>query len=360
MSIQKTRILFESGSFKLVSSLHAPPGLENLILQTRWRSSFFEYTLLHASERINEAPSLVHYSLYAGARLIGNISFLLRETTIQAQSISCAYVRYFVFRKAFQANSNHALKKRTNGFLHQAVNLVFEDVKKLNSQTNRLIYGYIDINNAPSLHQGLNQGFQLLKSFKTLLFFRHKPKPQMGVRIAGPTEKPLIKNLLKSKYNSGNFLHFDNLFYKNQYYVLEQKGHIYAGCQVTEGRWQIFLEKKPLLKKFFELPFFKKYLHLDNFRFSLIDHFLVEPGYEEALFPLMEHVLFKHQTHFAFLFLETSDPLLVSLNNNAKLGHLNRFFGNKPVGRIAVLSDNQKAITHIQNNICFISGKDMI
>lgn len=360
MSNQKTRILFESGSFKLVSTLHAPPGLENLMLQTRWRSSFFEYTLLHSAERINETPSLIHYSLYAGARLIGNISFLLRETAIQGQSIPCAYIRYFVFRQAFQSKNKQNRSKKAYGLFHQAVKLIFEDVKKFDSQTERLIYGYIDINNAPSLKQGLNQGFQLLRNFKTLLFFRHNPKPQVGVRIAGHIEKPLIKNLLKSKFSKGNFLHFDNLFYKNQYYILEHNGHIYAGCQVTEGRWKIFLEKKPLLKKFFELPFFKKYLYFDDFRFSLIDHFLVEPGYEEALFPLMEHVLFKHQTHFAFLFLDASDPLLPTLNNNNKLGHINRFFGNKPVGRIAVLSDNQKAVEYIQNNICFISGKDMI
>ena len=362
--------VFQQGSLQVIKSKSPDEGLKPLLLNTTWGSKGFRYTQIHAQQRIGHLNHPYHFSLKWGKKLLGNITLDHRIANLGKQELNAYYIRYFVFNQRMQAservsNSKKQSQNKLNNHLLDTLQThpysPFVNYSE-NPALPAVTYGFVDATNARSLSQGGLFEFERIRQFKPLVFYRTKPQKFEGVRSIYPNEKPLVKSLIKDQYKNHSLVHFTNLFKENKYYVLEDKGVIYAGCQVTQNHWKVAGIGSPLKNKLVEMalqfPRLKQIFDPKEFKFISLDHIFVKPGYEEALFPFFESLLHQFDTHFGMIALDTEDPLYEVLNNHNRLGIASRIMTFKPGYVIAKGLDNYSLKPFYEKPV-FISGFDV-
>ncbi len=367
---QKSTILFERGSLKIAKSKFAALGVENLLEDTVWGAKGFKYNQLHAKERIHELKHPYHFSLNHGNRLLGNITLDHRLAQVGTKEVNAYYIRYFAFRKQIQAKQE-AQKVRTKAgklkslLLKQMASCPADEVVNYNENTNSpgVTYGFVDGKNARSFNQGGEFGFQTIRYFKPVVFFRDKPQAFKGVRVITPREKPLIKQLVSSSYKNHSLVHFSYLFHENNYHILEYKGEIFAGCQVHKHHWKVSGLMgnviDPLLFPLLRKTGMKKFFNPEDFCFLSFDHLLVKPGFEHVFFGLFESLLAKFNAHMAMIPLDAEDPMQQHLNKPKNLGIAHKLLKFKPGLVLAKGLDGYKLPKQLYDSPVFISGFDI-
>lgn len=366
----KSKVLFERGSLKITKSKIAALGVENLLNDTVWGAKGFKYNQLHAKERIHKLKHPYHFSLNHGNRLLGNITLDHRLAWMGKNRVNAYYIRYFAFRQQIQAKQEtpkaHSKAGKLKGLLlNQMASCPADSEINYEEDTTlpAITYGFVDGKNARSFNQGGEFGFETIRYFKPVVFFRYKPVSLKGVRTITPREKPLIKQLVTASYANHNLVHFNYLFHDNHYHILEYKGEIFAGCQVHKHYWKVSGLMgnviDPLLFPLLRKTGLKKYFNPENFTFLSFDHLFVKPGFEHVFFGLFESLLAKYNAHMAMIPLDAEDPMQSHLNKPQKLGMAHKLLKFKPGYVLAKGLDDYKLPKGLTEKPIFISGFDI-
>lgn len=358
--------IFKRGNFRLILSMTPPAGLSSLLEKTVWGTRGFRYTQRLHTERIAHLPEAYHYSLYHGSSLIGNITFDARTTHHRFGEAQGYYVRYFAFHPAFQGTGKQERSRKSHPLLDLFGRVFHESpgLPRINPEQPAFYYAYVDRNNARSLAQASQFGFEPVRPFSGHPIFYRTTEPNDLIQPTTPTERALIRSLLRSQYASHNGLHFANLFYKNTYYALKTNKVMYGGCQSTVCEWSIKQAGHPLIQRMWERasrsPRFQKWGHPERFRFVVLDSFYTKPGYNGAIQALISHAMHKANTHWALVFMDSEDSVTDAVQRETKRSQITRWMP-QPGGELWIkgihLSDQHK--TALQQDPWFISGFDL-
>ena len=141
-----------------------------------------------------------------------------------------------------------------------------------------------------------------------------------------------MKKRLESFYYGYAFYFDDYLFLNKNYYVLRDGGEIIAGLQANEEAWEIrtigngFLDR--IVKVLTRIPLIGKRFRYEEMRFLGIEGMYFAPGYEKALYRLLEGVLAAKKQYLALMIMDPRSPEYQVFAKNRRLGPVHKVLGS--------------------------------
>ena len=205
---------------------------------------------------------------------LGSIVLCERKLKIENTNFFGYYIKFFTiippFRKKVikkrikQVSSNYATKKRS--YIYSLFDNLFSQFENYIDKTDQkedkrkcVYYGYIEADNARSLLISNRFGYESIAQIKTIVFSRLSPKLDKRFRRIDEAGKEVIRNDLQDFYKDYTFYITQNLFLKNNYYVLMQNDEMVCGAQANLVRWKILEMKRKVnnsIEKSIKLIFF--------------------------------------------------------------------------------------------------------
>lgn len=342
---------------------HADDAIINLLLEnvvgTPGVSMIYQHS--NIQNKLSHIDKAFFASIRKGNKVIGTICFVCRKSNGQ----DCFYIRFFSFKNVYRRNINKDRSSKMierRGVKHKFDPLLegifFENYNK----EQNIIYSYIDPNNVRSMEMAKGFGFQMTRTFSTLLFSRISPKKCNNVRRMLVEEKEQVRMLLMLEYEDYNFLTLDNLFMEDNYFVLEEEGEIVAGLQVHPELWKILelpgFSGKIMLNVISRLPLLRRIFN-SNYRFLSVDGIFCKKGYEYKIQELLEGGLNIMGYNTAMLPVD-SDSSLMEKISSVNFGLLNRLHHPAEIAVVCKFNGfSEEEINSYYNKPVYISGFDI-
>lgn len=315
-----------------------------LISDTIWGTpGGMRYQHFNPEEKIQDLGNPWYMVLERKSQVGGVLCLDQRVLKEKLGEMDAFYIRYFSVAEGLRRKTKvdaaaEARESRGQGLFKRFNKSFFNDPKPLLEASNvgkALLYAYVEKENARSLEMVEQMGLEQVAEFKTKIFSRFFPKNRAGVRRYKSEEKDFLRNAIDAYFKNHGFFTSDGLFYKDNYFVLEQDGKIVAGLQAHAANWHIVevpgFEGKILLNFGPYIPFLRKLINPKKHSFAAIEGFFVLPGFEKRIPELLEGVLVEMGVHSAVLWFDLLDPQLPKLENQLKWGMLQRFQNDLPV-----------------------------
>jgi hypothetical protein len=255
------------------------------------------------------------FELWKDSILIGTYCLSGRIIQIGSGEIKSYYGRYLA------VDTNYAGK----GFGNL---LKLEAVKYIEQRCNKphIFYSYLEESNERSVKISRKNGFVSIANLEALIFSRLNPKMEKGFSQLEENEKVLMLQLLHNTYSNHTFVHFNGVFYQQNYFVLKEKGEIIAGIQANPVLWRMVdmpgTSGKFILKVLPHLPIVRRLINPKNYEFVALEAAYLKHGYEDRLILLIESVLHLFGFTSALILLDVHSPINQILKNSGKLGLL--------------------------------------
>lgn len=305
------------------------------------------YKHVGSEAKIREVRNPYFLELWKGKRLLGALCMAHRQTDDPEATNNAFYIRYLSVMDAMQRKVNKdtadaSSGTRSNSLLKRVLHRFYDNPEVLMQLTGRehaVFYAYVELDNERSRQMTSNMGFEQIGKFSTLIFSRIFPKRNRNARRLGVAERSSITALLAETYRDHALFSTANLFYQDNYWVLEEEGEIVAGLQAAPIQWVITempgLSGKATLKMLPWVPLVNRMFNPRKWQFIVVDAIYCKPGREKALHQLMAHACVENGVYSALLWLDHLDPLYGRLKKYGKLGVLNRVNGDTPASIIA-------------------------
>jgi RimJ/RimL family protein N-acetyltransferase len=307
--------IYENGNLQIVyNTTYSQTDIE-LLKKTIYGTNGPRYQHFGQSEKICDLKKPHFFQLFLDEKLIGFYCICERDFEKKNEKYIGFYGRYLTIDTNFQGKKYGQLIK-------------LEAVKYLESQQSvpAVFYSYIEENNARSLKISENEGFIYSTHLKTTIFTRLFPKITPGFEQVKQEEMPQIKSLLNEKFNEYSFKTFENIGYKNNYFVLKRNGEIVAGLQANPVQWKIHSMEGiggiAIMHILPKIPILKRLINPNKYEFLAIEGFYFKENPAD-LYPLLESVLAFFKKSSALFQLDFKDPLLDFFTKNGNLGILN-------------------------------------
>jgi hypothetical protein len=296
------------------------------------------------------------------ARNLGNPWFLVLEKKQAATGVLCLdlsplmndlpkpnafYIRYFsvsegLRRKTKVEEAAEAKESKGQGLFKRFSKGFFDKPEQLMAITGieeALLYAYVEKENARSLEMVMQMGLMPVGEFKTWVFSRFFPKARAQARRMRPDERAKVKAKLEEAYSRHAFFTWDGIFYKDNFFVWEENGEIFAGLQAHDVRWKI-LEMPGRLGKVIvnvlpKVPLISRLVNPPKHHFAAVEGIFCKAGEEAKLQLLLESVMVELGCHSAVMWWDVKDPLLQRLKGKVKWGLLQRLKDDLPVNVMA-------------------------
>ena len=194
-----------------------------------------------------------------------------------------------------------------------------------------IIFAIIDQTNLRSMNFSTQLGLETIGEMAGFSFSRLRPKKSDRVEQIVEQEKEHVLDLLKEYYNSYTLFFTEPVFKDNNYYVIKEDGIVVAGVQFYPVHWKIVdlggSFANLAMRWITLIPWIKKRISLEKLSFLAFDAIYCKPGYEAALYELMEGVLERTGTYIAMMMMDESSHLYTLFRERQKLGLMHKFMG---------------------------------
>ncbi|HKK76886.1 MAG TPA: GNAT family N-acetyltransferase [Saprospiraceae bacterium] len=319
MQTESRTLITEQGPYQIWVEEGISPFIVNFLKTVRLGTDGAVYRHYDTEDRIAhiEQP----YTAYAteGEKFVACMVMSRIETWQGDQPLDSYYIRYFSAHPDYRGKG-----------ITKEMSLLFIDafVKTLPQGT--LLYGVLEGGNSRSIKIVEKVGFEDRKPVRTIGFSRFFPKGSKRIeRITTEAEREEVLNLLEDFYADYAIRHFQNVFQKDRYYVIREKGEILAGLQVHKTVWKVEsmpgLSGKIMLNVLPRLPLVNKMFNPRHFEFITFEGIYYKSGEEAALYELIEGLLAQEKLKSAVFWLAEDAPLAKMILERGKLGLIHRF-----------------------------------
>ncbi|PIB34400.1 hypothetical protein BFP72_02655 [Reichenbachiella sp. 5M10] len=321
------------------------------------------YQQLSTRDKLSHITRPHLLSLSKSHRTLGVCCFCERSSRLDQQPVTSFYVRYFSFLDQLRVNHRkttvHSKKNSIKTEVHSV--LSGQEIMPNPSHPN-YFYAYVDPNNVRSALLCEEFGFEKIRSFNTHMLGRLFPKERLNCQRIDSIDHEEVKKLLHTYYARYSSYSTENLFYREQYYVVrDASGQILAGAQANPESWIVHslpaLSGKILLNILGKLPLFNR-LICRNYRFLALDYLYIRPGHEHILAPWIETLLAKTGTYTAMILADKKSPLRTLLSS-VRPGLIGR--AKKPLSIDIIIKDNHLTPNQkkeLKNHPFFLSSFD--
>lgn len=322
MQIESPALIAEQAPYQIWVQEGIPPFIINFLKTVRLGTDGAVYRHYDTEDRI--AHIAQPYVAYAteGEQFVACMVMSKIKTWQGNQPLDSYYIRYF------SAHPDY----RGKGITKQMSQLFIKAFAKT-LPTGALLYGVLEGGNHRSIKIVEKVGFEQRKPVLTIGFSRFFPKGSKRIqRIKTPAEKQVVLDLLEDYYQDYAIRHFQNVFQKDRYYVIREKGEILAGLQVHQTVWKVEsmpgLSGKILLSILPRLPIINQMFNPRHFEFITFEGIYHKVGEEAALYELIEGLLAQEKLKTAIFWLAKDAPLTQMILQRGKLGLMHQFVKN--------------------------------
>lgn len=307
-----------------------------------------QYQHFGGKEKIREVRDPYFLELRKGERLLGVLCMAHRNSLFPGPAGHNAfYIRYLsvmesLQRKVNTSNAGATTGLKSNSLVKRALRRLLDHPRALMEATGRdhaVFYAYVELENERSQDMTRNMGFVPIGKFSTHLFSRAWPRKDPRVRRMTPQDRPEVEQKLRETYAGHVLFSMQNLFYQDNYFVLEEDGELIAGLQANYVHWVILgmpgVTGKFIMKVLPYLPLIRRMFNPQKFEFACVEGIFCREGREKDLHRLLEHACRELGVYTAILWLDHLDPLYERLNRYGKWGLLQRINGDTPADIIA-------------------------
>lgn len=309
--------LYERDLLSLTVSAQIDERAIALIQQTTYGTEGVRYRQTGQENKINRLHNPYFFHLYQHQELIGLYCLDQRPVGFPGASFPGYYGRYLAVREDVQGKGYGQLLKTC------AVDYIGQ-----NASAPYLFYSYIEAKNTRSMAASLKENFTSVAQVKTFMFRRFSPKIDARFKEASLTHPAQIQKLVQIQYAKYGFQNFLNINYQNQYFTLEEGGHVLAGVQANPIFWTlVHIPGKlgPFIK--YVAPFvpgLRRFFNPSRQAFVALEGVYVQNGRTELLPILLESVLAHFNLHTAMWQIDEKDPL-IRLLTNPQMGPFSQF-----------------------------------
>lgn len=309
--------LYEHNSLSLSVSAQVDERAVALLQQTTYGTEGVRYRQTGQETKIHQLNNPYFFHLYWRHELIGLYCLDQRPVGFPDTSVSGYYGRYLAVRENVQGKGYGQLLKTT------AIDYIGQNVS-----APYLFYSYIEAKNTRSMAASLKENFMSVAQIKTFMFRRFSPKIDARFKVASLTHPAQALMLVQNQYAGYGFQNFLNINYQNQYFTLEEDGHVLAGVQANPIFWTlVHIPGKlgPLIK--YVAPFvpgLRRFINPSRQAFVALEGVYVQNGRTELLPILLESVLAHFNLHTAMWQIDEKDPLILLLTN-PQMGPFSQF-----------------------------------
>lgn len=223
----KPTLLHEQNGLVLSVSRQADPQTIALLTQTLYGTDGIQYRQTGQAHRIGLLSDPLFFQLYDSRQtLIGLYCLDKRPVGFRGELVPAYYGRYLAVSADQQGKGFGQLLKAT----------AIEYVQARQSAPH-LFYSYIEAKNTRSMAASKQTGFTSVAQLSTYLFRRFTPRPDQRVRPLQPVESALAHQLVANQYARYGFQHFTHINAQRPFFVLEERGRVVAGAQVSPIQW---------------------------------------------------------------------------------------------------------------------------
>ncbi|MFZ5941322.1 MAG: hypothetical protein ACOYXB_12195 [Bacteroidota bacterium] len=311
--------------------------IESTVLGT---PGHLRYRFTQSAEKMKTLTNSYFFILSKADSILGSVGFCHREAWIGDRKEKVWYLRYFSIKAPMRSKPSEKRKKRSpDRGLSVLKRLALPymnnpDMMEDPSATvsgPTIIQGYIEKNNQRSVDFSESMGLERIGSFTTRVFSRLRPRMTAGFGRLAKKEEPEMRARLRRFYAGHCLYSENNLFYRDNYFVLRSDGRIVAGVQANPDAWEIKAFGNPagdfLVKVLPWIPLLRRIINPRHFRFLEFEGFYFEEGYESALPELLESALAHNKLQLGMTWLDLRSPVLKVLEESGKLGRIDRLKG---------------------------------
>ncbi|MCK8495527.1 MULTISPECIES: GNAT family N-acetyltransferase [Spirosoma] len=310
-------MLYRNADLTLLVSAHADEQAIALLQQTTYGTEGIRYQQTGQEAKLNRLNNPFFFHLYQHQTLIGLYCLDQRAVGFPDASISGYYGRYLAVHQNVQGRGYGQLLKTT------AVNYVNQHVS-----TPHLFYSYIESRNTRSMAASIKENFTSIARLKTFMFRRFSPHKDTRFIQASLTDSSRNLQLVQRQYTDYGFQNFLNINYKNNYFALEEDGHLLVGVQANLIIWKLvhipgkFGSFIHYVAPF--LPGLRRFFNPARQSFVALEGVYIAEGQTQLLPVLLESVLAHFDVYTAMWQIDEKDPL-INLLNSPKMGRFSQF-----------------------------------
>ena len=194
-----------------------------------------------------------------------------------------------------------------------------------------IVFAIIDQTNLRSMNFSAQMGLETVGEMAGFSFSRLKPKKSNRIEQIVEADKKQVLDLLKEYYSNYTLFFTEPVFKNNDYFVIKENGRVVAGVQIYPVQWKIVdfgsRMANVAMRWLTKIPWVKKRISLEELMFLAFDAIYCEPGYETALYELMEGVLERTGTYIAMIMMDEDSHLYTIFRERQKLGVMHKFMG---------------------------------
>jgi hypothetical protein len=275
--------------------------------------------------------------------MVGSVGFCGKPSETNGVSYDSWLIRYFSIKAPMKVVPQKRKEKadlkdehKRSTVLGRFIQPILADPSQLREGEQRenvpaIVYAIIEQKNLRSMNFSSQMGLETVGEMASFTFSRLTPRKSARMEQLQVAEQPSMLELLKGFYKEYTLFFTEPIFKDNNYFVIKDSGRVVAGIQIYPVKWKIvdFGNKTTnrMVHLFTKIPWVKKRINPDEVRLLAFDGIYCEPGYESALYELMEGVQHQFSTYVAMLMIDVESDLYAIFQENRKLGMLHKMLG---------------------------------
>jgi GNAT superfamily N-acetyltransferase len=314
--IVQSSIIYQEGQISISVGQTFDNAIIALLKKTIYGTKGPKYQHTGQELKLKSLKNPIFFTLRKREEIIGFYCLCEREVGVGEDKYFGYYGRYLAVDENYQRNGFGTLLKK-----------VAAEYVENHSTSPSILYSYIEENNTRSLNISQKLGFTSISTLESIIFSRLYPKTDNRVSRIKEAELSEILEKLESQNAHTILRTFENINYKNNYFVLKENGRIVAGLQANLTRWKIVemegMRGKILLNVLPHIPILKRLINPQKYDFLAIEGIFLESNYDDYLFPLIEGVLHHFSMTSALIQLDSQSSHLKFFKEKGDLGLLN-------------------------------------
>lgn len=324
---------------------------------TPGKSIIYQHRFIGDKLKEIQDPLFVRLELHG--HLLGMVCLSKRTVRLHGKDVKSAYIRYFTFRESLRATgeTNDKNRNRKSPLREEIMLLMSGNIPEMKDID--FLYAYADPRNFRSTRLIEEFGMKKVSSFSVIVFSRFFPSFSKNVTFAETDDMPFIRKRLRAFYDKEQLVGFDNLSFKDGYFLLKENGQEICGAQGVPEEW--IIQDMPgargwvLMNLIPHMPVLNR-LFKPQFRFLLIEGIFYAKGKEKALEKLFSSMLAHYNVNSAVLCIDPGSHVHQSIQS-IDLGIINRL---QEVSYQDVFVKNLKGSNPENLSPVYISGIDVL
>jgi len=302
-----------------------------------------QYHHTDLEDRMKSGDENYFMYLRKSGKMLGSVGFVGKPTVTGGMAHDSWLIRYFSIKapikgvpKKRKTKADLQDEHKRTTVLGRFIQPIFAAPHQLREAETRkdppsIVFAIIDQTNLRSMNFSAQMGLETIGSMAGFSFSRLAPRRSARIEAVEESEQGQILDQISEFYTDYTLFYTDSIFKNNDYYVIKEEGNMVAGLQIYEVSWKIvdfgseFANRAAGLLSL--IPGLKKRASKQALSFLAFDAIYCRPGYEKALYELMEGVLERSGHYMAMMMMDLESELYRIFREHKKLGLLHKVMG---------------------------------